>query len=145
MATKFFKCATCGNVVVKVVDSGITPFCCGAEMTEIVPGMTDGSMEKHLPVVEYLKDGSFKVRIGSQPHPMGQDHHICFIYLETEKGGHLKYLDLDKPAEAVFTCCQDETPTAIYAYCNVHGLWKTELHANVNSTDKACIFSKKCK
>lgn len=35
MVKTFYKCPFCGNVIVKVVDSGITPYCCGFEMVEI--------------------------------------------------------------------------------------------------------------
>ena len=37
MATKFYKCAHCGNVIVKVVDSGVPVVCCGKKMEELVP------------------------------------------------------------------------------------------------------------
>lgn len=127
MKTRFFLCTACGNVVVKMVDSGLNLSCCGKEMKELVPGTDDGVGEKHLPVVECKCDGTVKVRIGSMPHPMTQEHRIVFIYLETKHGGHLQYLDMDKPAEAVFHICCKDKPVAVYSYCNVHGLWKTEL------------------
>ncbi len=53
---------------------------------------------------------------------MTSAHHIRFIYVETEQGGHLVRLKADHPAEISIAMC--EKPTAIYAYCNLHGLWK---------------------
>lgn len=126
MATKFFLCTTCGNVVVKFVNSGVNLVCCGKEMKELVPNTTDGATEKHLPVVERIDGRTIRVKVGSQPHPMTKEHHISFIYLETENGGQIKYLDPTGSPEAVFCGCTDK-PVAVYEYCNVHGLWKTDL------------------
>ena len=51
MATKFYKCAHCGNVIQKVVDSKVPVVCCGEKMQELIPGTVDASVEKHLPVL----------------------------------------------------------------------------------------------
>ena len=126
MATKFFLCTRCGNVIIKFVDSGVDVVCCGAQMQELVPATSDSGMEKHLPVVEMGENGTIRVKVGSQPHPMTPEHHISFIYLETEHGGQVKYLMPDEAPEAVFCGCKDK-PVAVYEYCNIHGLWKTEL------------------
>ena len=126
MATKFFLCTTCGNVVVKVVNSGVKLVCCGKEMMELIPGTSDGAMEKHVPVLERVDDCTVKVKVGSLPHPMTKGHHIAFIYLETENGGQIKYLDPEGAAEACFCICKDK-PVAVYEYCNIHGLWKADV------------------
>lgn len=126
MKTQFFLCTTCGNVVVKTIDSGMNVSCCGKEMKELIPGEVDAVLEKHLPALECKGDDRVLVRVGSMPHPMTEDHQIMFIYLETEHGGCLRYLEIGHPAEAVFDLCKDK-PVAIYAYCNIHGLWKTEV------------------
>ena len=124
MTTKFYKCETCGNVVVKLVDSKVPVMCCGKKMEELVPNTVDASGEKHLPVVTMLDDKRMKVEVGSVAHPMLPEHHICFIYVETEKGGIR--VDLTDKPEAVICVCTDK-PIAVYEYCNLHGLWKTEL------------------
>ena len=124
MATKFFKCKHCGNVIVKTVDSGVPVVCCGEKMEELVANTVDASQEKHVPVVTKVDDCTIKVNVGSVEHPMTPEHHISFIYVETEKGGQLVKLT-DKP-EAVFCTCADKL-VAVYEYCNLHGLWKTEL------------------
>lgn len=126
MATRFFLCATCGNVVAKVIEGAGKMVCCGEEMIELKPGVSDGAVEKHLPVVEKTGECSVKVKVGSMPHPMMPNHHIVFIYLETEHGGQLRYLNVPDGAEAVFCTCEDK-PVAAYAFCNLHGLWKTDL------------------
>lgn len=124
MATKFFKCRHCGNVVTKVVDSGVPVVCCGENMEELIPNTVDASGEKHLPVVTRINDCSIKVEVGSVAHPMLPEHHIVFIYVETENGGIRVDLK-DKPEAVVCTCTSK--PIAVYEYCNLHGLWKTSL------------------
>ena len=124
MATKFYKCAHCGNVIVKVVDSGVPVVCCGEKMSELVPNTVDASNEKHVPVVTRLDNNTIKVEVGSVAHPMTEEHHIAFIYVETEDGG-IKVDLKDKP-EAVIALGTSKA-IAVYEYCNLHGLWKKEL------------------
>ena len=124
MATKFYKCNHCGNVIIKAVDGGVTPFCCGEKMTELIPGIVEASVEKHLPVVEKIDDCKIRIKVGSVEHPMLPEHHIAFVYVEFEDGG--VRIDLkEHPIAEVCTC--GRKPVAVYEYCNLHGLWKTEL------------------
>ena len=125
MATKFYKCNRCGNVVEKVVDSRVPVICCGEKMEELIPNTVEASGEKHIPVVTRVDDCSIKVEVGSVPHPMLPEHHIAFIYVETEDGGGIRINLKDKPEAVICTCTSK--PVAVYEYCNLHGLWKTEL------------------
>lgn len=126
MEAKFYVCPICGNVINKVVDSNVVPVCCGKPMEQLHPNKVDASHEKHVPVVNQEDDYSLTVRIGSEPHPMTESHHIKFVYLETENGGQIHYFTHeDKVAETKF-CCTKDKPVAVYAYCNLHGLWKTD-------------------
>ena len=124
MTTKFYKCETCGNVVVKLVDSKVPLVCCGSKMQELVPNTVDASNEKHVPQVTMLENNMIKVEVGSGAHPMTEEHHIAFIYVETDKGG-IKVDLKDKPEAVV--ALGDAKPLVVYEYCNLHGLWKTEL------------------
>ena len=124
MTTKFYKCETCGNVVVKLVDSKVPLVCCGSKMQELVPNTVDASNEKHVPQVTMLENNMIKVEVGSVAHPMTEEHHIAFIYVETDKGG-IKVDLKDKPETVV--ALGDAKPLVVYEYCNLHGLWKTEL------------------
>ena len=121
MATKFYKCRHCGNVIEKFIDSGVPVVCCGEQMEELIPNTVDASNEKHVPVVEKIDDCRIKVKIGSVEHPMTEEHHIVFVYVETEKGG-IRVDLTDKPEAVICTC--NSKPTAVYEYCNLHGLWK---------------------
>ena len=126
MAVKFYRCRRCGNVIQKIVDKKVPVVCCAEKMEELVPGTVEASVEKHPPVVTRLDNSTIKVEGGSAPHPMTPEHHISFIYVETENGGMRINVKEKEKAEAVFCTCADK-PVAVYEYCNLHGLWKTEL------------------
>lgn len=122
---RFYICEFCGNVIGMIHDAGIPVMCCGEEMTKLEPGTTDGSQEKHAPVVS-VEENLVKVSVGSVFHPMEDDHSIQWIYLQTDKGGHRKCLEIGKEPTVSFALV-DEKPIAAYAYCNKHGLWKTDI------------------
>ncbi|MBE6287513.1 MAG: desulfoferrodoxin [Mediterranea massiliensis] len=124
MATKFYKCAHCGNVIVKMVDSGVPVVCCGEKMQELVPNTVEASGEKHIPFVTQLEDNKLKIEVGSVHHPMLPEHHIAFIYVETENGGI--HVNLKDKPEAI-VALGDEKAVAVYEYCNLHGLWKVDM------------------
>lgn len=123
--TKFFICEHCGNLVEVVHDAKVPMICCGQKMTRLIPGTVEASVEKHLPVVKVDGD-KVTVEIGAVAHPMAQEHSILWVYLQTDKGGQRKNLQVGAEPKTVFTLC-DESCEAVYAYCNLHGLWKTEI------------------
>ena len=120
-----FICKHCGNLAGLIVKSGVPMVCCGDKMTELVPNTVEASTEKHLPDVKVSGD-TVSVQVGSVPHPMEAEHYIGFIYLQTEKGGQRKSLKAGDEPKAEFAV-KDDKPVAVYAYCNLHGLWKTEI------------------
>ncbi|MBE6641791.1 MAG: desulfoferrodoxin [Ruminococcaceae bacterium] len=123
--TKFFICEHCGNLVEVINDAKVPMMCCGQKMTKLEPGTVEASHEKHIPVVK-VEGNTVRVEVGSVAHPMAEEHSILWVYLQTDKGGQRK--DLAVGAEPVVTFALDnEVPEAVYAYCNLHGLWKTEL------------------
>jgi superoxide reductase len=123
--TRFFICKKCGNLVGMIFNSGAPMICCGEEMSELIPGSVDAAREKHVPVVS-KKCGKVTVEVGSVAHPMTKEHYIQWIYLQTAKGGQRKCLQPGDEPKAVFSLAEDEA-VAAYAYCNLHGLWKTDL------------------
>ena len=120
---KFFICELCGNLVGLVDNAGVPLICCGQEMTELKANTVEASTEKHLPVVTASADG-ITVSVGSIPHPATAEHYITFIYVETGRGGQRKSLKAGEEPKASFRFIDDK-PVAVYAYCNLHGLWKT--------------------
>ena len=91
----------------------------------VVPNTVEASSEKHLPAVT-VEDGAINVNIGSVDHPMADEHYIEWVYVETENGGQRKYFKPGEEPNVTFTLGDDKA-VAVYAYCNLHGLWKTEV------------------
>ena len=121
----FYRCAHCGNIIAHIHDSGVRCVCCGETMQPLVPGTSDGSGEKHVPVLSV--DGrSVTVTVGSVSHPMLEAHYIEWILLETTQGRQRKVLRPGDEPSAVFALAEGETPVAAWEYCNLHGLWKSE-------------------
>lgn len=124
--TKFYICAHCGNVVEMVHDAGVKPVCCGQKMDLLNPNTVEASGEKHIPAVS-VKDGVVSVNVGSVDHPMVDAHFIQWVQLQTDKGSQRKYLNPGEAPKVTFHLGDDKA-LAVYAYCNLHGLWKTELN-----------------
>ncbi len=122
---KFFRCKHCGNFIGLINNAGVPLKCCGENMEELVANTTEASHEKHLPVVTVEGD-AISVNVGSVNHPMDEPHYIAFIYIETENGGQRKTQHPGSPAQATFKLVDDKA-IAAYAYCNLHGLWKTNI------------------
>ena len=123
MKQVFYRCNHCGNIVAFVKASGVPVVCCGEKMTEIIPGTVDASREKHIPV--WSVDGNIvRVTVGSVEHPMLPEHYIEWISIETKQGNQRKELRPGEKPEACFALCEGDEVEAVYAYCNLHGLWK---------------------
>ncbi|MCX7615514.1 MAG: desulfoferrodoxin family protein [Clostridiales bacterium] len=125
---KFFICKHCGNIVGMIHSSGAPIVCCGEPMQELIPNTVDASKEKHVPVSS-VNGHNVMVVVGSVEHPMTEEHHIEWIYLLTESGGQRKCLKPGDKPEATFALTNDDKPLLAYAYCNLHGLWKSEVNA----------------
>jgi len=122
---KFYVCKHCGNMVAFIKDSGAKIVCCGEPMTELEPGTVEASVEKHVPSYTF-ENGVVKVQVGSEIHPMMEKHFIEWIFLKTENGGHRKILKPGDDPKAEF-CIGEDKPVIVYAYCNLHGLWATQI------------------
>ena len=122
---KYYVCPTCGNIISYARQTAVPVMCCGKPMVELVPGSTDAATEKHVPVVK-VEGNSVRVEVGSVAHPMAEEHSILWVYLQTDKGGQLKELAVGAEPVVSFAL-EGEKPEVVYAYCNLHGLWKTEL------------------
>ena len=119
---EFLKCKHCGQIIKKVVDSGVPVMCCGEKMEVLTPNTTDAAREKHVPEVSVDKN-IVTVMVGSVEHPMTEMHYIEWIILETSHGSYkYNFKPNDKP-EAKFILRDDEVFIKAYAYCNLHGLW----------------------
>ncbi len=123
MEMKFYRCKRCGQMVAIVEKKGCPIMCCGEAMEEIVPGTSDGAAEKHVPVYE-VKDNMVYVTVGSVEHPMTEEHYIQWIAIQTKQGNQRKALKPNDPPKACFALCEGDEVLSVYAYCNLHSLWK---------------------
>ncbi len=123
---KFFRCEHCGNIVTHMYNSGVPVVCCGEPMKELVPNTTDAANEKHVPVVT-VDGNKVTAQVGSVEHPMLAEHYITWIVLETKTGCQKKGLNPGEKPYAEFLLAEGDEAVAVYEYCNLHGLWKTEL------------------
>ena len=94
MELKYYICEHCGNIITKLKDSKVPVMCCGQKMNELVE------------------------------HPMVEEHYIEWIDVQTSQGFQHKVLNPGDKPQACFSLCEGETVEAVYAYCNLHGLWK---------------------
>lgn len=124
MEQSFYSCEHCGSVVTFMTNKGVPVMCCGQGMKALIPGTTDASAEKHVPVVSAEGD-KVAVAVGSAAHPMAQEHYIEWIMLETKQGVQLKRLKPGGEPRADFMVCRGDEAMAAYAYCNLHSLWKS--------------------
>ncbi|MBR5645350.1 MAG: desulfoferrodoxin [Treponema sp.] len=124
MELKFYKCNICGKIIIMLNEVSTPTICCGEMMSPIVPGTTDAAVEKHVPVIS--KNGNLvEVTVGEVEHPMTGEHYIQWIVLQTKNGIQRKNLSpTDKPS-AAFALLDNDEVIAAYAYCNLHGLWKS--------------------
>jgi len=122
---KFFKCNKCGNFLGLINNTGEKLVCCEEKMQELKANTSDGVSEKHVPEINITND-TVTVKVGSVLHPMGEEHHIEFIYLQTEHGGQRKCLKNINTPVVKFKLIDDRV-IAVFAYCNLHGLWKHEI------------------
>ena len=123
MEQRFYRCERCGNIIASVKDTGVPVFCCGEKMREILPGVTDASLEKHVSVYT-VENGRVQVTVGADEHPMTEEHFIQWVSLQTKEGNQRKELKPgDAPSVCFYICPEDEVEAA-FAYCNLHGLWK---------------------
>ena len=116
---KIYQCEKCKKVILSKEELNLEGW------VEVVAGSTDAAVEKHVPVVT-KKCKQVKVDVGSVAHPMTAEHLIEWVYLQTCRGGQRKCLKAGDAPVVSFALC-DEKPIAVYAYCNLHGLWKTEV------------------
>jgi superoxide reductase len=118
---EIYKCEACGNIV-EVLHGGAGELvCCGAPMKLLDEKTADAATEKHVPVIEKIDDG-YKVKVGSVPHPMQDEHFIEWIELLADGKAYRQFLQPGNEPEAVFSV--EANSVSAREHCNVHGLWK---------------------
>jgi superoxide reductase len=117
---EIYRCNVCGNIV-EVLHTGVGQLvCCGQPMELLAEKTVDEGKEKHVPVIEKTGKG-VKVKVGSVPHPMEEEHHIEWIEILADGRAYRKFLKPGDKPEAEF-CIKAEKIRA-REHCNIHGLW----------------------
>ena len=104
MEQKFYICKHCGNIIVKSKDSSVP-------------------VEKHVPVWS-VENGIVHVKVGSVEHPMLPEHYIEWVSLRTKQGSQHKELHPGEKPEVFFALNEGDEVEEVFAYCNLHSLWK---------------------
>lgn len=123
MEMKFYRCSHCGQIIAIVKETGVPVVCCGEPMAEVIPGTTDASLEKHVPVFT-VEGNKVHVSVGSVAHPMLPEHYIEWVAIQTKLGNQRKQLSPGDEPKVCFSICDGDEVKAVYAYCNLHSLWK---------------------
>ncbi|MCK4847142.1 MAG: desulfoferrodoxin [Deltaproteobacteria bacterium] len=121
-----YKCAICGNIVEVLHTGGGKLVCCGEAMAHFEANTVDAAKEKHVPVIEQTDKG-FKVKVGDVPHPMEPTHYIEWIELSFNGRTKRVMLKAGDAPEAEFCGTTTADKVTVRAYCNLHGLWQSEL------------------
>lgn len=120
-----YRCNICGNIVEVIGEGNGKLVCCGQEMELLKESdLSEEKNEKHVPIIEKTENG-IKVKVGSVPHPMKDDHYIEWIEVIVDGKTYRKFLKPGDAPEAEFEIKGDKNIKA-RAYCNLHGLWKSE-------------------
>ena|SRR6056297_3226336 len=121
---QIYRCNICGNIV-EIVHTGAGELvCCDEPMELLAPKSEDTGYEKHVPVVEKTESG-YKVNVGSNPHPMVEEHYIEWIELVVDGVSYRKFLKPGDDPSAEF-CIGKLDEVYARAYCNVHSLWSNK-------------------
>ena len=71
-----------------------------------------------------VENGVVHVKVGSVEHPVLPEHFIEWVSLQTKQGNQRKELHPGEKPEVCFALCEGDEVEAVYAYCNLHSLWK---------------------
>lgn len=119
---QIYKCNICGNVVEVLHPGAGQLVCCGKPMELLIEKTQDTGKEKHVPVIEKTERG-IKVKVGSIPHPMEENHYIEWIEVIVDGKSCRQFLKPGQKPEAEFEVEGKEILAR--EYCNLHGLWKS--------------------
>lgn len=117
------KCSKCGALIKVINDCNCSDCgfnCCGESMITLKANESDASFEKHKPTYT-KKDGKLIINVN---HGMSPEHLIEWICLVTDNEEKYVYFNHEDTPTVTFDNVESGS---IYAYCNIHGLWKEDI------------------
>ena len=116
------KCFKCGAEIRVLEDCNCQCGfqCCGEDMKTLVPNSVDAAFEKHVPTYE-VRDGMIYAKVN---HVMEDEHYIEWITVISDNKEITTNLT---PGQDAVACGKYVPGSTIYAYCNKHGLWRTDV------------------
>ena len=123
---EFYRCKICGNLVQVLLNGVGELICCGEAMELLEPNTNEIDMgEYHVPVFMYDKEKGDIVRVGKEPHPMTEEHHIEFIQVisNDKKCAKIHYLEPGEEPRMYLKNIMDNHGACAVEMCNLHGLW----------------------
>ena len=122
---ELFRCKVCGNIAEILVAGDGELVCCGEVMERLPLKTQDLGSEKHVPVIEKQGD-EITIKIGSEPHPMENDHYVQFVEAIANDNKYLKRKYFNAGDEPILKFkCECKEGISAREYCNIHGLWGT--------------------
>ena len=110
--SRFYVCPVCGNAIRSVGEATIS--CCGVTLPPQEPETPDAEHEIRAEKVE----DEYYVFLD---HPMTREHHISFLAAVSDRGMQFVKLYPEGECGARF---KRGGVTALYAFCNRHGLYR---------------------
>ena len=123
---KFYMSENYSNIITKLTSDHSPLSANGKELVPVQAGAVDAAVEKHVPAVQ-VEGNLVRVNVGEVEHPMTEAHYIPWIVLESSHGAQIRWLQPTDAPSVSFLLADGEEPKVVYAYCNLHGLWKTEI------------------
>ena len=119
---EFYRCKICGNTVQVLLNGEGELVCCGEQMELLSPKTVDEMKEKHVPIFMRGDKNTISVKVGSELHPMTDEHYVMFIEtISADKNKiSIEYLYPSMPPEIFSNINED----IALEYCNIHGLWE---------------------
>lgn len=123
---EMYRCDVCGNLVQVILSGAGELVCCGEPMKHLKPNtMDEVALEKHVPVYIHKENGC-EIQVGTELHPMNDDHYIMFIESIAEDKSHMKLQYLHPGEEAKMLLGEKIGKEKALEFCNLHGLWEGE-------------------
>ena len=124
---ELYKCNICKNLVEVVFAGQGELVCCGQPMEKQEEQSRDevALSEKHVPFITKI-DGGFEIKIGTNLHPMIDEHYIMFIEVHSPDKKYVKrkYFAPNEAPILNLKCSCDKVIAR--ELCNIHGLWINE-------------------